>query len=309
MPLNVPDKLPAIEILKEENIFVMPEHQAIHQDIRPLKIVVLNLMPIKQTTETQLLRMLSNTPLQVEIEFLHIESHVSKNTSIEHLEAFYKRFDEIRDRKFDGMIITGAPVEHLEFEDVTYWNDIKEIFDWSIHHVTSTLFICWASQAALYHFYGIPKYKLKAKMFGVFPHKVLIPKFPLVRGFDDEFFAPHSRHTEIRRKDVEKVKELLILAESEEAGVHILASRTGRKVFVTGHFEYEALTLRDEYERDKSKGLSIELPKNYFPFDDPSQPPHVNWKSHASLFYSNWLNYYVYQETPFDLEKIDGVKM
>jgi homoserine O-succinyltransferase len=305
MPLNVPDKLPAIEILKEENIFVMPEDQAIHQDIRPLKIVVLNLMPIKQTTETQLLRMLSNTPLQVEIELLHIESHVSKNTSIEHLETFYKGFEEIKNRKFDGMIITGAPVEHLEFEDVTYWNEIKEIFDWTIHHVTSTLFICWASQAALYHFYGIPKYKLSAKMFGVFPHKVLVPKFPLVRGFDDEFFSPHSRHTEIRRADIEKIDDLLILAESEEAGVHILATKTGRKVFVTGHFEYEALTLRDEYVRDIKKGLPIQVPKNYFPSNDPEIAPRVNWKSHASLFYSNWLNYYVYQETPFDLQKID----
>jgi homoserine O-succinyltransferase/O-acetyltransferase len=305
MPINVPDKLPAIEVLKEENIFVMAESAATHQDIRPLKIAILNLMPVKQTTETQLIRMLSNNPLQIEIELIHISSHVSKNTSEEHLEAFYKGFEEIKHQKFDGMIITGAPIEHLEFEDVTYWDEIKEIMDWSTHHVTSTLFICWAAQAGLYHFYKIPKYKLGEKMFGVFSHKVLNSKLPLVRGFDDIFMAPHSRYTEIRRNDIEKINDLEIVAESKEAGVHIAMSKEGRRIFVTGHFEYDPHTLKTEYIRDVNKGLKIDLPKNYFKENNPEKAPLVTWRSHANLFYSNWLNYYVYQITPFNIESID----
>jgi homoserine O-succinyltransferase/O-acetyltransferase len=305
MPLNVPDGLPAIDVLKEENIFIMPETKAAHQDIRPLRILVLNLMPVKETTETQLLRMLSNTPLQVEIQLIHIESHVSKNTSADHLDAFYKSFEEVRHSNYDGLIVTGAPIEHLDFEQVSYWKEIKEIFDWSLHHVTSTLFICWASQAALYHFYGVPKYALPAKVFGVFPHKVTDSKLPLVRGFDDEFNAPHSRHTEIRRSDVDKVPELQVVAESEEAGVHIVIAKNRRQIFVSGHFEYEQDTLKNEYLRDKQKGLRIAVPVNYFPGDNENKPPRVTWKSHASLFFSNWLNYYVYQETPFDLGQID----
>jgi homoserine O-succinyltransferase len=305
MPINVQDKLPAIEVLKEENIFVMAESTATHQDIRPLKIAILNLMPIKQTTETQLIRMLSNNPLQIEIELIHISSHVSKNTSEEHLEAFYKGFEDIRHQKFDGMIITGAPIEHLEFEDVSYWDEIKEIMEWSTHHVTSTLFICWAAQAGLYHFYNIPKYNLNEKMFGVFSHKVLHSKLPLVRGFDDIFMAPHSRHTEIRRIDIEKINDLEIVAESKEAGVHIVMSKDGRRIFVTGHFEYDPQTLKTEYIRDVKKGLKIDLPKNYFKENNPDKAPLVTWRSHANLFYSNWLNYYVYQITPYNIESID----
>jgi homoserine O-succinyltransferase/O-acetyltransferase len=302
MPLNVPDKLPAIEILKQENIFVIDQTRAAHQDIRPLKIAILNLMPIKQTTETQLLRMLSNTPLQLEIELVHIESHISKNTGQEHLKTFYKGFEEIKSRKFDGLIITGAPIEHLEFEEVSYWNEIKSIMDWTTDHVTSTLFICWAAQAGLYHFYKIPKYKLQAKKFGVFSHKVQKTKLPLVRGFDDFFMAPHSRHTEIRREDIEKVKELEIIAESEEAGIHIVLSNAGKRIFVTGHFEYDPVTLQTEYFRDLNKGIQIDIPRNYFFENNPEKPPLVTWRSHANLFYSNWLNYYVYQVTPYLLE-------
>lgn len=305
MPINVPDKLPAIKILKEENIFVMNETEATHQDIRPLKIAVLNLMPIKQTTETQLIRMLSNNPLQIELELIHIASHKSKNTSEEHLKTFYKSFKDIKEHKFDGMIITGAPIELLEFEEVTYWKEIQEIMDWTTHHVTSTLFICWAAQAGLYHFYKVPKYKIPAKMFGVFSHKIYNPLLPLVRGFDDVFMAPHSRHTEIRRKDIEKIPELEIVAESDKAGVHIIMAEKGKKIFVTGHSEYDPLTLKVEYDRDIKKGLNIKMPVNYFPNDDPSKPPLVTWRSHANLFYSNWLNYYVYQITPFNLENID----
>jgi len=305
MPINVPDKLPAIKILREENIFVMDESRAMHQDIRPLKIVILNLMPIKQTTETQLVRMLSNNPLQIELELLHISSHVSKNTHEDHLNEFYKSFDEIKQHKFDGMIITGAPIEHLEFEEVTYWNDIKEIMDWTTHHVTSTLFICWAAQAGLYHFYNIPKYKLPSKMFGVFKHKVHNPTLPLVRGFDDVFMAPHSRHTEIKRADIDKVREIEIVAESDEAGVHIVLANEGKRIFVTGHFEYDPHTLKTEYYRDINKGLDIDIPKNYFPGNDPGNPPLVTWRGHANLFFSNWLNYYVYQITPYNIETID----
>ena len=305
MPINVPDKLPAIDVLKEENIFVMDESKAIHQDIRPLRIAILNLMPVKQTTETQLIRMLSNSPLQIEIELLHIASHISKNTSIEHLQAFYKGFEEIKKHKYDGLIITGAPIELLEFEEVSYWPEIQEIMDWSLKHVTSTLFICWAAQAGLYHFYNIPKYQLPAKMFGVFNHTVNNKNIPLVRGFDDTFMAPHSRNTEIRKSDIEKVPGLEVVAESEDAGVHIVMAKEGRQIFVTGHFEYDPHTLNTEYMRDVKKGLDIDLPKNYYPDNNPEKAPMVTWRSHANVFFSNWLNYYVYQLTPFDLEKID----
>ena len=308
MPINVPDKLPAIEVLKQENIFVIDESRAAHQDIRPLRIGILNLMPVKETTETQLIRMLSNNPLQVEVELLHIASHESKNTSQEHLKAFYKGFEQIQNKKFDGMIITGAPIEHLEFEEVTYWKEIQEIMDWTAKHVTSTLFICWAAQAGLYHFYNIPKYKLPAKMFGVFSHKVMNPILPLVRGFDDVFMAPHSRHTEIRKSDIDKVKELDIVAESESAGVHIVMAKDGRQIFVTGHSEYDPFTLKAEYDRDIKKGLLVDIPKNYFVNNNPQNQPIVTWRSHANLFYSNWLNYYVYQITPFNIDTIDDIE-
>lgn len=304
MPLNVPDNLPAIDILKEENIFVITETKAIHQDIRPLKLVILNLMPVKITTETHLLRMLSNSPLQVEISLLNIETHISKNTSLEHLKAFYLSFNKIKDQKFDGMIITGAPVELLDFEQVDYWEELKTIMDWSKHHVTSTLYICWAAQAGLYYHYGIKKYPADKKIFGIFRHTLNNSLVPLVRGFDEEFLAPHSRHTDIKREDILKIKELELVAESKDAGVYIVTSKDGRQIFVTGHSEYEACTLQDEYNRDLAKGLNIEIPKNYFPDDDPSKPPKTLWKSHASLLYSNWLNYYVYQQTPFILDEI-----
>ena len=305
MPLNVPDNLPAIDILKEENIFVMTETRAIHQDIRPLKLVILNLMPVKIITETHLLRILSNSPLQVEISLLNIENHVSKNTSIEHLKAFYLNFNKIKYKKFDGMIITGAPVELLNFEDVDYWEELKTIMEWSKHHVTSTLYICWAAQAGLYYHYGINKHEAGKKIFGVFKHTLNNPFVQLVQGFDEEFLAPHSRHTDINREDILKVKELEIISESEEAGVYIVASKDGRQIFVTGHSEYEANTLKMEYDRDIAKGLPVGIPKNYFPNDDPSKPPKTLWKSHASLLFSNWLNYYVYQQTPFELDKIN----
>jgi homoserine O-succinyltransferase/O-acetyltransferase len=304
MPLNVPDKLPAIKILQQENIFVMRKTAAIHQDIRPLRIVILNLMPVKITTETHILRLLSNTPLQVEVTLLHISGHVSRNTPIDHLKTFYKTFRQIRNHKFDGMIITGAPIEHLDFEEVDYWSELKDIMDWVKHSVTSTMFICWGAQAGLYHYYRVPKYPLSKKMFGIFNHQVSDPKIPLVRGFDEEFMAPHSRHTEVRSRDIEKIKELKLVSESPEAGVYIVMSHEGRQIFVTGHSEYDPGTLRDEYERDLSKGLTIDLPINYFPGNDPTKPPKVQWKSHANLLYYNWLNYYVYQATPFDINEI-----
>jgi homoserine O-succinyltransferase/O-acetyltransferase len=304
MPLNVPDNLPAIDVLKEENIFVMTESRAIHQDIRPLKIAILNLMPVKVTTEIHLLRMLSNSPLQAEISLLDIKNHVSKNTSQLHLETFYLNFDQIKNQKFDGLIITGAPVEHLEFEDVTYWDEIQEIMDWAKKHVTSTFYICWAAQAGLYHHYGIQKHPVDKKIFGVFQHQVNNSKIPLVRGFDDEFMAPHSRHTDISREDILKVSELEIAAESPEAGVYIVVSRDGKQVFVTGHSEYDLGTLKQEYDRDVAKGLPIDVPKNYFPGDDPTKDPRGLWKGHASLLFSNWLNYYVYQQTPYVIDEI-----
>lgn len=282
----------------------MRETTAIHQDIRPLRIAVLNLMPVKTTTETHILRLLSNSPLQVEVTLLHTREHVPKHTPIEHLKSFYKTFDQIRDRKFDGMIITGAPIEHLEFEEVDYWQELKEIMNWVLHNVTSTMFICWGAQAGLYHFYGIPKYPLPKKMFGVFTHTVNNPKIPLVRGFDEEFLAPHSRHTEIRRSDIERVSDLEIVSESPEAGIYIVKNKGGRLIFITGHSEYDPDTLKHEYERDLRKGLPIEKPVNYFPDDDPAKPPRVRWKSHANLLYYNWLNYYVYQATPFNINEI-----
>ncbi len=303
MPIKVPDNLPAKEVLAEENIFVMDESVAYHQDIRPLRIAILNLMPTKETTETQLLRLIGNTPLQVEAVLLHPKTHVSKNTSSEHLETFYKTFDEIQDEKYDGMIITGAPVEHLAFEEVTYWEELKQIMDWSVDNVTSTFHICWGAQAGLYHHYGVPKHDLDEKMFGVFAHRVMMPKDKLLRGFDEQFFVPQSRHTEVRREDIERVPGLVILSESDEAGVYIVASSDGKQIFVTGHSEYDSTSLKWEYDRDVAKGLRIHVPRNYYPKDDPSLMPVSTWRAHANLLFSNWLNYFVYQATPYELGK------
>ena len=302
MPLNLPDKLPAINLLKEENIFVIDNSRANAQDIRPLKIVVLNLMPLKITTETDLIRLLSNSPLQIEVSFMKLKSHTSKNTPIEHMKAFYRDFASMREERFDGMIITGAPVEHLEFEDVNYWSEITEIFDWTRTHVTSTMYICWAAQAGLYYHYGIPKYQLDKKMFGIFEHHVTegFSHLPIFRGFDDVFYVPHSRHTEVRREDIDKCKELQVVSESDESGVHIVMARGGREIFVTGHSEYSPYTLDGEYRRDLGKGLPIDMPKNYYRNDDPEQGPLVRWRSTANLLFSNWLNYYVYQEVPYE---------
>ncbi|MCX8128502.1 MAG: homoserine O-succinyltransferase [Clostridia bacterium] len=304
MPIKIPDNLPAYEILLNENIFVMPEHRAFHQDIRPLKIAILNLMPTKITTETQILRLLGNSPLQVDIVLLHPKTHTSKNTPEEHLIKFYNTFDEIREQKFDGLIITGAPVESMEFEEVDYWDELKEIMDWSYHNVTSTFHICWGAQAGLYHHFGVPKYPLENKMFGIFPHTLNKKNIKLFRGFDDIFYVPHSRHTEIKREDIEKVSELEVLSESQESGVYVVATKDGKQIFVTGHSEYDPLTLKAEYDRDIAKGLDIAVPNNYFPGDDPAEDPLVLWRSHANLLYCNWLNYYVYQETPFNIEDI-----
>lgn len=306
MPVVIPETLPAKTILESENIFVMGENRALHQDIRPLKLAILNLMPTKIATETQLLRLLGNSALQVEITLLHMESHDSKNTPPEHLLNHYSSFAEVQEEKFDGLIITGAPVEHLPFEQVDYWGELQEILDWSETHAFSIFHICWAAQAGLYHRYGVPKYPLAEKMFGVFPHRVLAQNVRLLRGFDDTFYAPHSRHTEIRREDIERVAELSILAESEEAGIYIVASQDRRHFYITGHSEYDPLTLQAEYERDRQKGLPIQPPRNYFPGDDPSQPPLVRWRGHAHLLFANWLNYYVYQATPYDLRQIPG---
>ncbi len=305
MPLNLPDGFPAIDLLQEENIFVIDQTRAVHQDIRPLKIVILNLMPLKIATETDLLRLLSNTPLQIEIDFLQIEGHTPKNTPKDHLDTFYKTFTEIKKQKFDGMIITGAPVEHLPFEEVDYWGEISEIFDWAHKHVTSTMFICWASQAGLYHHYGIPKYPLEKKMFGVFDHKVADKKLPLFRGFDDVYRAPHSRHTEIRAKDFVSVPEVQILSKSEKAGVYLAIAENGKQIFVTGHPEYSLRTLEREFKRDLNKGLPIDIPENYYPNNNPDERPILSWRSHANLLFMNWLNYYVYQETPYDIQNID----
>ena len=304
MPIKIPNNLPAARVLENENIFVMFEDRARHQDIRPLSIAILNLMPTKITTETQILRLLGNSPLQVDTVLLHPKNHNSKNTPQDHLRAFYRYFEDVKNRKFDGMIITGAPLEHLEFEEVDYWDELEEIMDWSVHNVFSTFYLCCGAQAGLYHHYGIPKYPLKEKMFGVFPHSASRKNVKLLRGFDDVFYVPHSRHTEIRRSDIERVPDLQILSESEEAGVYLVASKDERKIFVTGHSEYDAVTLKSEYDRDTAKGLQIEVPRNYYPSNDPSLQPVVKWRSHASLLFSNWLNYYVYQETPYDPNEI-----
>ena len=305
MPLRLPDKLPAIELLKEEGIFAIDDIRANSQDIRPLKIAVLNLMPLKIVTETDLVRVLSNTPLQVEMKFMKLRTHESKNTSIEHMDAFYEFFDEaFRDNKFDGLIVTGAPVEQLDFEDVEYWDEIKEIFEWSKTHVTSTLYICWAAQAGLYYHFGVPKYPLDNKMFGVFEHDINNTKDPLFRGFDDRFFAPHSRHTEVWRSDIDKVDALRVIAEGPESGVSMVMAREGREFFITGHLEYAPDTLDKEYKRDAGKRDDVELPKNYYRDNDPAKGPLVTWRSHANLLFNNWINYYVYQETPYNINEI-----
>lgn len=304
MPLRIPDKLPAIEILKKENIFVMDNTRATNQDIRPLRIVVLNLMPIKITTETDLIRLLSNTPLQIEIDFMKLKSHTPKNTPIEHMIMFYRDFEAMRNEKYDGMIITGAPIEQYDYKDVAYWDEISQIFAWAKTHVTSTLYICWAAQAGIYYHYGIPKYPLKKKMFGVFAQKPLYPTLPIFRGFDDQFFMPQSRHTEVKSKDILNNKALTLIAESEESGASIIMARGGREFFVTGHMEYSPLTLDKEYKRDMDKRDDVDIPINYYRENNPSLPPIVQWRAHANLFFSNWINYYVYQETPYDINKI-----
>ena len=296
--------MPAVEILKSENIFVMDSQQASTQDIRPLRIVILNLMPLKITTETDLIRLLSNTPLQIEVDFLKISGHISKNTPVEHMMTFYKDFSTLRNENYDGMIITGDPVEQMPFEEVDYWKEVSEIFDWARTHVTSTLYICWAAQAGLYHFYGVPKYPLPQKMFGIFKHKVYDHQNPIFRGFDDEFYVPHSRHTEVRKSDIEKVPELTLLSESEESGVYMVMARGGREFFITGHSEYSPYTLDTEYRRDLDKGLPIEMPLNYYRNNDPKEGPLVRWRGHANLLFSNWLNYFVYQQTPYDIREI-----
>lgn len=305
MPLRLPDGLPAIEALKRENIFVMDDSRATSQDIRPLKIVILNLMPLKITTETDLVRLLSNTPLQLDISFMKLKSHTPKNTPIEHMMMFYRDFAEMSSEKFDGMIITGAPVETYEYEDVTYWDEIKTIFAWAKSHVTSTLYICWAAQAGLYYHYGIPKYPLPRKMFGIFRQHALVPKLPIFRGFDDIFNMPHSRHTELRRDDILANPELSLIAESPESGVGIVMARGGREFFITGHLEYSPYTLDTEYKRDKDIRDDVDMPVNYYRDDNPSNPPVLTWSAHANLFYNNWINYYVYQETPFDIDTIE----
>lgn len=305
MPLRLPDKLPAIELLKKENIFVMNETRAHTQMVRPLKIVVLNLMPLKVTTETDLVRLLSNTPLQIEINFMRLKSHTPRNTPVEHMKMFYKSFKELSLQKWDGMIVTGAPIELMPFEDVEYWQEIQTIFNWARTHVMSTLYICWAAQAGLYHFYGIPKYTLPEKMFGIFRQYPLIPDLPIFRGFDDTFMMPHSRHTEVRRSDIEKVPDLQIIAESPESGVSMIMARGGREFFITGHLEYAPDTLDKEYRRDFGKRTDVAKPLNYYRDDDPAKGPFVSWRSHANLFFCNWINYYVYQETPYNIEEIE----
>ena len=304
MPIRIPNDLPAAGTLQQENIFVMPQNRATHQDIRPLEIVVLNLMPTKVVTETQLSRLLGNTPLQVNLELMHTSSHKSKNVSQEHLLTFYKSFEELKDRKFDGMVITGAPVEKMDFEDVDYWDELCRIMEWSKTHVHSTLHICWGAQAGLYYHYGIGKYPLPEKLFGVFPHQADYKRAILLRGFDDEFWVPHSRHTTISREDIEAVPGLKILASSSQAGVYAVMNKEGRQIFITGHAEYDPETLKGEYFRDKALGLPIRVPENYFPEDDDTKDPIVRWRGHANLLFSNWLNYFVYQTTPFDIMSI-----
>ena len=304
MPIRIPNDLPAAGVLQQENIFVMPQDRAIQQDIRPLEIVLLNLMPTKIVTETQLSRLLGNTPLQVNLELLQMSTHESKNVSAGHMQAFYKTFDQIKDRKFDGMVITGAPVELMPFEEVDYWDELCQIMEWSKTHVHSTFHICWGAQAGLYYHYGVNKRELPAKMFGVFPHKADYKRAILLRGFDDVFYAPHSRHTTVLREDIEKVWDLRIIASSDEAGVYIVQTKGGRQIFVTGHSEYDPETLKTEYVRDKNLGKPIEVPKNYFPGDDDTKDPIVRWRGHANLLFSNWLNYFVYQTTPYDIMTI-----
>ena len=304
MPVNIPNTLPARAILEKENIFVMSQERATHQDIRPLQVAILNLMPTKIKTETQLLRLIGNTALQVEVSLLHTATHKAKNVDQDHLLNHYRTIDRVRDEKFDGLIITGAPVEHLEFEEVDYWDELTAFFDWARTNVFSTIYICWAAQAALYHRYRVPKYPLPEKQFGVFEHRTLVRNEKLLRGFDDIFHVPHSRHTEIRRADLEGIADLQILSESDEAGVQIAASKNGRHIYITSHSEYDPDTLQNEYERDVNLGLPIQIPVNYYPDDDPSQPPLVRWRGHANLLFSNWLNYYVYQLTPYDITRV-----
>ena len=304
MPLRLPDKLPAIELLKRENIFVMDNTRATTQDIRPLKIVILNLMPLKITTETDLIRLLSNTPLQMEVSFMKLKSHTPKNTPIEHMMMFYRDFEKMRDEKFDGMIITGAPVAQMEFEDVNYCDDITRIFTWARNHVTSTLYICWAAQAGLYYHYGIPKYPLQKKMFGVFRQHTLCPQLPIFRGFDDVFYMPHSRHTEVRKEDILANPNLTLIADSPENGVSMVMARGGREFFITGHMEYASNTLDNEYKRDRGIRDDVDMPVNYYRDNNPDNEPLVTWRAHANLLYHNWINYYIYQETPYDITKI-----
>ncbi len=304
MPLNIPDRLPAVEILRGENIFVMNQTRALSQDIRPLKILILNLMPLKINTETDLLRLISNSPLQIEVDFLKIRGHQSKNTPIEHMQEFYKDFNDLQGKNFDGMIITGAPVELLPFEEVSYWNEMKEIMDWTVHHVFSAMYICWAAQAGLYHHYGIPKYPLERKISGVFRHTFTDEKIPLFRGFDDEFWVPHSRHTMIRKEDIVKNRELTLLVTSENGDVTIIAAKGGRQLFITGHPEYSRYTLDSEYRRDLDRNIPIGMPENYYPGNNMNKKPHMLWRSTANLLFSNWLNYYVYQETPYNLDEL-----
>ena len=304
MPLNIPDRLPAIEILKKENIFVIDNSRAEAQDIRPLKIAILNLMPIKVTTETDLVRLLSNSPLQIEIDFIKIKSHTSKNTPVEHMMQFYTDFEEIKTHKYDGLIVTGAPVEQIDFKDVTYWGELTEIFDWAKTNVTAKMFICWGAMAALNYYYGVPKHAIDQKRFGVFKHRMTNPLNPIFRGFDDIFYVPHSRHTELDEADIVKVPELEILATSDEAGIYMLTANNGRELYLTGHAEYNAYTLDTEYKRDLAKGLPIDIPQHYYPGNDPNNPPCVRWRSTANLMFNNWLNYFVYQATPYNIEDI-----
>lgn len=308
MPVTVPKGLPAIKKLRKENIFVMDEYRAEHQDIRPLRILILNLMPTKTDTEAQLVRLLSNTPLQVYVELLHMASHESKHTPLEHILQFYQHFESVKEKRYDGMIITGAPVEHLEFEAVDYWPELCEVMKWSGSNVYSVVHVCWGAQAGLFYHYGIPKFELPQKISGIFEHRVIKAAHPVLRGFDDRFYAPHSRYTEVKAEDIRKAAELEVLADSPEAGIHLIAARNGRRFFVTGHFEYERETLALEYERDMNKGINPEVPKHYFPGDDRHNKPLLRWQSHASLFFSNWLNYFVYQRTPYDLNKLKELK-
>ena len=304
MPIKIPDSLPARAVLESENIFVMTQYRAMHQDIRPLRLLILNLMPTKETTEVQLLRKLSNTPLQIEVEFLQTISHEAKNVSREHLESFYVGFEDVKNTRYDGMIITGAPVENLEFENVDYWSELCDIMAWTRENVHCTLHICWGAQAGLYYHYGIPKHTLQKKLSGIYEHRLIKPNSPLFRGFDDTFMAPHSRYTGVFEEDILKVPELELMAVSEKAGVYVVKSSNNRRFFVTGHPEYDAETLRLEYERDVARGISPEVPENYFPENDPSRAPNVTWRAHAQLLYNNWLNYYVYQTTPYELSDI-----